>query len=323
MGTTGSPGALDTGGVGGDGTAGNSTGGGGGGGGLFGGGGGGVGCNLSGGGGGGGSDLVPAGGTAATSYASPSVTIMWADDSDLALTNVPADVTTAATSSAGAVVTYAPPTVVDEDSPLPTVSCDPPSGSTFPVGTTTVTCTASESNDSNSPVSASFTVTVTDSDLALTGTPANVTANATSPAGAVVNYTPPTAADEDSPLPPVTCDTPSGSTFAIGTTTITCTVSDSDDSNSPVSTTFTVTVVGAAGQLQQLAAAVAGVGPGNSLPAKIQQAETYLAAGDIADLKGVLNAFINEVQAQSGKKIPPAQAAQLIAAARQVIATIG
>jgi hypothetical protein len=84
-----------------------------------------------------------------------------------------------------------------------------------------------------------------------------------------------------------------------------------------------VTVVGAAGQLQQLAAAVAGVGPGNSLPAKIQQAETYLAAGDIADLKGVLNAFINEVQAQSGKKIPPAQAAQLIAAARQVIATIG
>jgi hypothetical protein len=322
-GTGGSPGVLDTGGGGGTGTAGDTTGGGGGGGGLFGGGGGGVGCNLSGGGGGGGSDLVPDGGTATTSYAAPSVTITWANDSDLALTNVPADITASATSSAGAVVTYTPPTVVDEDSPLPAVTCDTPSGSTFPIGATTVTCTASDSDDSNSPVSASFTVTVTDSDLALTGTPADVTVNATSPAGAVVNYTPPTAVDEDSPLPTVTCDTPPGSTFAIGTTTVICTASDSDDSNSPVSTTFTVTVVGAADQLQQLAAAVVGVGPGTSLADKVQAAETYLAAGDVADADGVLNAFINEVKAQSGKKIPQAQAAQLIAAAQRIIAVIG
>ena len=35
----------------------------------------------------------------------------------------------------------------------------------------------------------------------------------------------------------------SGSTFAKGTTTVTCTATDSDDLNSPVSTTFTVTVV--------------------------------------------------------------------------------
>ena len=81
-----------------------------------------------------------------------------------------------------------------------------------------------------------------DNDLGLTNMPANITTNATSPQGATVTYTPPTVVDEDSPLPPVNCTPASGSTFLIGTTTVTCTVTDSDDSNSPVSQTFTVTV---------------------------------------------------------------------------------
>jgi hypothetical protein len=81
-----------------------------------------------------------------------------------------------------------------------------------------------------------------DDDLGLTNMPANITTNATSPQGAVVTYTPPTVVDEDNPLPPVNCTPASGSTFAIGTTTVTCTVSDSDDLNSPVSQSFQVTV---------------------------------------------------------------------------------
>jgi HYR domain len=81
-----------------------------------------------------------------------------------------------------------------------------------------------------------------DNDLALTNVPSGITVNATSPQGAVVAYTPPTVADEDTPLPPVNCTPASGSTFAMGTTTVTCTVSDSDDTNSPVSQSFTVTV---------------------------------------------------------------------------------
>ena len=81
-------------------------------------------------------------------------------DDDLRLTNIPATITVKATSPQGATVTYTLPTVVDEESPLPPVSCTPASGSTFPVGTTTVTCTVSESEDTNSPVSASFQVVV-------------------------------------------------------------------------------------------------------------------------------------------------------------------
>jgi hypothetical protein len=160
-----------------------------------------------------------------------------------------------------------------------------------------------------------------DNDLALANTPADMTVNATSAAGAVVSYTPPTAVDEDAVS--VTCDHPSGSTFAIGTTTVTCSASEPNDTNSPVSTSFNVTVVGAAGQLQALAAAVAGVGPGKSLAAKVAAAQADVAAGNTAGAKGVLNAFINEVKAQAGKKIPAAQAAQLIAAAQQIIAVLG
>jgi hypothetical protein len=83
-----------------------------------------------------------------------------------------------------------------------------------------------------------------DHDLGLSGLPANITVDATSPQGAVVTYTPPTATDEsgDNPGPTVSCTPASGSTFAIGMTTVTCTATDSDDTNSPVSGSFQVVV---------------------------------------------------------------------------------
>jgi PKD repeat protein len=55
----------------------------------------------------------------------------------------PSDVWLLATSPAGAVINYPPPTV-GGGCPLVTVTCNPPSGSTFPVGTTTVNCTAND-----------------------------------------------------------------------------------------------------------------------------------------------------------------------------------
>ena len=90
------------------------------------------------------------------------VGVVVSPDSDLALTNVPGNMTVNATGPAGAVVTYTPPTATDEGGETPTVGCLPASGSLFPIGlTTTVTCTATDVDDSNSPVHASFTVTVT------------------------------------------------------------------------------------------------------------------------------------------------------------------
>ncbi|HEY6539299.1 MAG TPA: choice-of-anchor Q domain-containing protein, partial [Ktedonobacteraceae bacterium] len=165
-------------------------------------------------------------------------------DTDLGLTNMPANITTNATSPQGATVTYTSPTATDEsgDNPAPTVDCTPASGSVLPIGTTTVTCTATDSDDSNSPVSQTFTVTVNDTDLGLTNIPSNITTNATSPQGATVTYAPPTAVDEDTPLPAVNCTPASGSVLPIGTTTVTCTVNDSDDTPSTASGNFSVTV---------------------------------------------------------------------------------
>ncbi|MCI0745878.1 MAG: HYR domain-containing protein, partial [Verrucomicrobia subdivision 3 bacterium] len=66
----------------------------------------------------------------------------------------PINMTTTAASINGAVVTYPAPTATTGA----TVTCMPPSGSTFPIGTTTVTCTAANSAGS---ASCSFTVTIT------------------------------------------------------------------------------------------------------------------------------------------------------------------
>src|SRR5262249_49933119 len=97
----------------------------------------------------------------------------------------------------------------------------------------TVTLTTSFTGGAPLDEAATFVPPV-DSDLAL-GQPSDVTVNATSPAGAVVTYTKPAASDESSTGVSVSCLPASGSTFAIGDTTVTCTATDTDgDTNGPV-----------------------------------------------------------------------------------------
>ena len=79
----------------------------------------------------------------------------------------------------------------------------------------------------------------------------------------------------------------------------------------------------AAVQLRSLLATVNGLGPGASFAAKIQAAQSALAAGNTAAAAANLQALINEVSAQSGKKITAAQAAAIIGAARQIRALLG
>jgi hypothetical protein len=168
-----------------------------------------------------------------------------------------------------------------------------------------------------------------DVDLGLTNVPANITTNATSPQGAVVTYTSPTATDEsgDSSTASVTCTLASGSTFAIGTTTVTCTASDSDDTNSPVSGSFQVLVNGAATQTSALIATVnsfhLAMSLQTALDAKLNAALKAVNAGQTATACSDLSDFIGQVQAKIGKGITQSQANQLIAAAKQVQAVLG
>ncbi len=136
----------------------------------------------------------------------------------------------------GAVVNFSAPTT---SGGCGAVSCDPPSGSFFPAGTTTITCTT------ETGPSCSFTVTV-QTPPPVINCPANVTAVAppscNQSAGAVVNFATPTASDVCGSVTPV-CSPPSGSSFPIGTTTVTCTATGAGGSTSNCS--FTVTVFGA------------------------------------------------------------------------------
>ncbi|MEW6130271.1 MAG: HYR domain-containing protein [Acidobacteriota bacterium] len=147
------------------------------------------------------------------------------------------------TNQCGAVVNYPAPTTTGS---CGTVTCTPPSGSFFPVGTTTVTC--SESGGGAAPTgggaTCSFTVTINDTQPPSITCPANVTAVTPTPgaATAVVNYPPPTASDN---CPGVTtaCVPPSGSTFAVGVTTVTCTATDA--AGNTATCTFTVALFNA------------------------------------------------------------------------------
>jgi hypothetical protein len=69
----------------------------------------------------------------------------------------PGDITVVASGPEGAVVTYNV-SVTDNIDDNPQLDCEPPSGSTFPIGTTKVTCTAVDS--AGNTATASFTVTV-------------------------------------------------------------------------------------------------------------------------------------------------------------------
>jgi hypothetical protein len=63
-------------------------------------------------------------------------------------------------------------------------------------------------------------------------------------------------------------------------------------------------------------------GTENSLLAKLNAALASVNRGNTESARGQLGAFINEVSAQSDKKIPAQQAAALIAAAQLIIGNL-
>jgi hypothetical protein len=165
-----------------------------------------------------------------------SFTVIVSADVTPPVLNLPANITAEAAGPNGAIVNYAATAIDDQDGAVPVI-CDHASGSVFPLAVTTVQCTAADSH--GNVAHGSFTVTVRDTTPPLLSLPANITAEATSPAGAPASYSA-TANDLVDGSRPVTCDHASGSTFPIAVTTVQCTASDSHGNNAQGS--FTVTV---------------------------------------------------------------------------------
>jgi len=142
-----------------------------------------------------------------------------------------------ATSAAGAVVTFNP-TASDLVDPSVAVSCSPLSGSTFALGTTTVHCSATDW--AGNTASAHFSVAVQDTTPPAISAHANVNATASSNSSAVVTYTLPTATDLVDGAVAVSCLPASGATFAVGSTTVTCSAHDA--AGNAATSTFQVIV---------------------------------------------------------------------------------
>lgn len=126
-----------------------------------------------------------------------------------------------------------------EDTTDPAVVCSPSVGSLLPLGATTIECSAID--EGGLTTSGSFTVTVTDpTPPSFAIDPGDVAVEATSASGAVAAFVEPGASDIVDPAPTVSCDPPSGSTFGVGTTVVTCTARDA--TGNTTSTNFQVVV---------------------------------------------------------------------------------
>ncbi len=120
-----------------------------------------------------------------------------------------------------------------------TVTCVPPSGSSLPIGVTTVTCTATDAQGNES--TASFDVEVVDvTPPAFTVVPAPITISASANGDAFVDYDV-IAADNSGFLQSLVCTPPAQSVFPLGETIVNCTATDA--AGNAANASFTVTVV--------------------------------------------------------------------------------
>ncbi|MEZ4686721.1 MAG: HYR domain-containing protein [Bacteroidia bacterium] len=127
------------------------------------------------------------------------------------------------------------------------LTCTPPSGSSFPVGTSTVVCTATDA--AGNTVSCRFPVVVRDTEAPVIRCPQGITVNSDpGECGAAVSFA--TAArdncdgDISSSISCVDANgtaVTSGDLFPVGSTTVVCSVSDSEG-NGPAVCRFVVTV---------------------------------------------------------------------------------
>ena len=193
---------------------------------------------------------------------------------------------------------------------------------TLPDGIARISCSATDGADNTGagPGSTAFpAIFKVDQAAPTVSVPAVVRADATGPAGARVTYTA-RATDGQDPAPRVVCAPPSGSRFAIGSTTVRCTATDTADN--PASASFPVVVRGARRQLTRLIALVNRLGLPHgtavSLTAKLKVARRLVRTGHPHPACHLLDAFAHQVRAQTAKAITPTQARRLTTKATRI-----
>jgi HYR domain-containing protein len=141
----------------------------------------------------------------------------------------------------GWTATYSATATDAEDGPL-AAPCVPAPGSVLPVGQTIVVCTARDSAGASG--STSFRMNVTDTTApVLSGVPTGAAGDTPDPAGANISWPAPSAVDIVDGTVNVTCAPASGSLFALGSTTVKCSASDTSGNVRTDSFSVDVTLV--------------------------------------------------------------------------------
>lgn len=137
---------------------------------------------------------------------------------------VPSQIVQEATSSSGAIVSFTTSFSSPGADSTHSITCNPPSGSQFPLGNTIVTCTEIDSTNQNT-LKKSFTVIVRDTTPPAIS-PFNPHNDAPDNSGAIVYFTTEAIDLVDGPVL-IHCDHQSGTKFPMGDTIVTCTADDS------------------------------------------------------------------------------------------------
>jgi len=154
----------------------------------------------------------------------------------------PQNITQGTSTTDCGVAVYFPTPSVSDNCPGVSVQCDPPSGTYFLNGTTTINCTATDA--SNNTADCTFDVKIVDNVPPVPSIcPGDITiSNDPNMCSAVVAWAIPLGSsycDYDGIVEQ--CDIPWGSSFPIGTTTVNCTATDA--SGNVGSCSFNVTVI--------------------------------------------------------------------------------
>jgi Tol biopolymer transport system component len=190
---------------------------------------------------------------------------------------VPGDLTFPATYLRGRHVRFTE-RATDSGSGLTGTSCDPASGDSFPVGTTTVTCVAADA--AGNETVRTFTITVVDKVAPRLSVPTSVTLAAPDGGQTPLDTLIKAIDDVDGAAPTPTCTPAAGTMLAIGTTTVNCEVTDSAGNRAAAS--YPVHVVGSESVPAAAAATVVTSERARSVAVQLTLAAPVASATDVA-----------------------------------------
>ena len=185
------------------------------------------------------------------------------NDTEKPKVTVPADieVATLTNSCASGPVTYTP--TATDNCGVASIVALPSSGSSFPIGMTTVTCIATDT--AGNTATNTFKVTVKDQTVPTLTCPSDIVTNGFASGGAVVTFADPTVVDNCPISTTVICSPASGSVFPYGQTTVHCYAADTAGNVGECS--FTITVKGPLDNLQKVFEGLIGLGLTNAATA--------------------------------------------------------